>query len=371
MNIANLHTASRSRYRLRTLCWLPVLLAVLLTAACSDTATTTSEVKKKPRPAHLVAINKSKTMTLSTPSTRSGTLLALRQVRIFNQEEGKITSLPYHPGDTFKKGDVLVSMDGSLLRAQLDKAIATRKQAEQDLRRTNSLVKKRLAAEDELARIETTLRVAKAEEQLLRTRMTYTTIKAPFVGTITERLLEPGDIAPRYTHLLTVIDPRSMITRVNVSELLLALLEVGDPASITTDALDKQVFKGTISRIYPSVNPKTRLGTIEVTFDKLPKQAIAGSLCRVTVTPPAHPYLMIPFTALRRDEQGEYVFIINDKQQATKKYVTTGIRHENLIAISSGLEEETAVITKGFLGLKEGKKVTTKLGSKQAPGLPS
>jgi membrane fusion protein (multidrug efflux system) len=371
MRVTHLHPAFPGRYRHQSLLWLPVILAVLLTAACSDTANTTSDVKKKPRPAHLVAINNSKTMTLSTPSTRSGTLLALRQVRVFNQEEGKITSLAYYPGDTFKKGDVLVSMDGSLLRAQLDKAIATRKQAEQDLRRTNSLVKKRLAAEDERARFETTLTVAQAEEQLLRTRLAYTTIRAPFAGTIAERLLEPGDIAPRHTHLLTVIDPRSMITRVHMSELLLSLLKTGDPASITIDALGKQAFNGTISRIYPTVDPQTRLGTIEVSFDKVPPLALAGSLCRVTVTPPARPYLMIPFTALRRDEQGEYVFTINGQQQATKKYVTTGIRHQNLIAINSGLEEGAAVIIKGFLGLKEGKKVSTSVGSKQASRLPS
>ncbi len=369
MKVMSLPTVFLARCRL--LFWLPVILTALLSAACNETNTTSSSEKKKARPAKLVAVDKSRIMNLSTSSTRSGTLLALRQVRIFNQEEGKITSLPKYPGDTFKKDDILVSMDGSLLRAQLDKAIATRKQAEQDLRRTNSLVKKRLAAEDELARIETSLRVAKAEEQLLRTRLAYTTIRAPFAGTISERLLEPGDIAPRHTHLLTIIDPGSMITRVHVSELLLALLKAGDPANITIDALGKQMFKGKITRIYPTVNPKTRLGTIEVSFDKLPPQASAGSLCRVTLMPPARPYLMIPFTALRRDEQGEYVYVIDKKQKATKKYVTTGMRHQNLIAVSSGLKEGTAVITKGFLGIKEGKKVEIELKGKQEAPLPS
>ncbi len=371
MNNRVLQIATLIHNGCRPLLFVPVLLAALFMTACTDTSDSNAKTKKRKPSAHLVAIDKSKSMNLSTPSTRAGTLLALRQVRVFNQEEGKITALPFHPGDKFTKGKLLVSLDGSLLRAQQDKALATRKQAEQDLRRTTSLVKKRLAAEDERARFETELRVAKAEEQLLRTRLAYTTIKAPFDGTVTERLLEPGDIAPRHTHILTIIDPESMITRVHVSELLLARLKTGDPADITIDALGKQVFRGKISRIYPAINPKTRLGTIEVTFDKIPAQAQAGSLCRVRLMPPAQSYLMIPFTALRRDEQGEFVFTINDKQQASKQYVSTGLRHQNLIAVNSGLEADTVIITKGFLGLKEGKKVRSNLKPKQASQTPS
>jgi len=340
-----------------------MVMAVLVLGACNESGKTI-EQKKRSKSAHLVTTYTSQIRPLDTPSTRTGTLQALRKVRIFNQEEGKIISLPYFPGDNFKKDKVLVSIDGSLLRAQLDKARATRKQAEQDLRRTTSLVKKRLAAEDERARIETALTVAQSEEQLLKTRLEYTTIHAPFSGIVSERLIEVGDIAPRHSHLLTIIDHTSLIIRVNVSELLLPLFKIGDPASITIDALGREPFDGTITRIYPTIDSVTRLGTLEVSFKKIPAQARAGFLSRVTLTPPKQSYLLIPFSALRRDQQGEYVFVINNKQQAIKKYITTGIRYQNFTAINTGLAENEAIIIKGFLGLKEGKKVTTTLGKK-------
>ena len=342
---------------------LSMVMAALVLSACNETDKA-NDTKKRPKSAHLVTTYTSQIRPLETPSTRTGTLQALRKVRIFNQEEGKIITLPYYPGDTFKKGKVLVSIDGSLLRAQLDKARATRKQAEQDLRRTTSLVKKRLAAEDERARIGTALTVAQAEEQLLKTRLDYTTIHAPFSGTVSERLIEVGDIAPRHSHLLTIIDHSSLIIRVNVSELLLPLFRIGHPARITIDALGKKSFEGSITRIYPTIDSVTRLGTLEVSFEKIPEQAKAGFLSRVTLTPPKQSYLLIPFSALRRDQQGEYVFVINNKQQAIKKYVTTGIRYQNFTAINDGLSENETIITKGFLGLKEGKKVTTRLGKK-------
>lgn len=341
--------------------WLHLGIVAILLSACHSSPESVDTNKSKKRSAHLVTTYLSQVRPLATPSTRTGTLQALRQVRIFNQEEGKINSLPYYPGDKFKKNSLLVSLDASLLRAELDKAIATRKQAEMDLQRTTSLVRKRLAAENERARIETALTVAQAEEQLLKTRLEYTSIHAPFSGIVSERLIEVGDIAPRYSHLLTIIDQTSLIIRVNVSELLLPFFKIKDPAKITIDALGKQSYIGHISRIYPTIDSVTRLGTLEISFKKIPEKARAGFLSRVTLTPPTQSYMLIPFSALRRDQDGEYVYTIDKESKASKKYVTTGIRYQNFIAINTGLKENEAVITKGFLRLKEGKKVTTTL----------
>lgn len=307
---------------------------------------------KKTR-AQLVEVQDTLLQQLKSYTTRSGTLRALNTVKIFNQEEGQIREVRFYPGDRFRKNSTLVQLDDSLLRAQLDKATASRIQAQQDLDRLNKLVKKRLAAEDERARAATALKVAKAEEALLKTRMAYSVIRAPFDGIVTERKIEPGDIAPRYTHLLTVIDPTSLITRVEVSELLLPSLKTGNEVKIQIDALPGKVLKGRIHRIYPTVNQFTRKGTIEVSLKQVPEGAREGQFCRVTLAPPSGKYLMIPFSALRRDEQGEFVYRV-EQNKVQKVYVHTGIRDGNLIVVLDGLEHGSRVVTKGFLGLRNG-----------------
>jgi len=331
-------------------------IALLIPACSSDEQNSPAKKKQVRRSAHLVATVVATYQEITTRITRTGSLDVRLQVNIFNQEEGRIKQVNLYPGDRFKKNDPLVLLDGSLLKAQLDKAIATRKQAELDLNRTVTLVRKGLAANDAKMRATTTLKVASAEEVLLQTRLNFTIIRAPFAGAVSERLVEVGDIAPRYTHLLTIIDPTSLITRVSVSELLLPLLKKGDQASILIDALDDHPVKGTIKRIYPTINASTRQGEIEISLNKIPPGARAGQLCRVTLNTARKRYLMIPFTALRRDQQGEYVYIIRNKK-AAKKYVQTGLRHQNMISISQGLKENTAVVTKGFLGLIPGKKI--------------
>ena len=101
---------------------------------------------------------------------------ARREVKVYTQEEGRITALPLYEGDKVGKGDVLVRLDDTLIRAQLSRASATRKQAEQDVKRLKELRTRKLVSEDEYTRALTQLDVARADEHVLKTRLGYTKI---------------------------------------------------------------------------------------------------------------------------------------------------------------------------------------------------
>jgi len=279
--------------------------------------------------------------------------------------------LPYYEGDVVKKGDVVVQLDDKLLRSQLARAQATRQQAEQDLKRTKNLFGKRLVSDEELNRAETALHVAKADEAVLATRLSYTTITSPIDGIISARLSEPGNIAERYSHLLTITDPSSLITEVTLSELLINQLTVGHPVQVSIDAIGSHEYQGKVSRIFPNMDPVTRRGTIEVELSPVPQGAHPGQLCRVRLKTNAAERLIIPFSALRRDNQGEYVFAINDASIAQQVPVVSGLRIGEQIEILQGLEDNSQVVTKGFLDFMPGKKVkvvtATTGGNSQSP----
>lgn len=65
---------------------------------------------------------------------------------------------------------------------------------------------------------------------------------------------------------------------------------------------------------------------------------------------------MIPLQALRRDSQGDYVFVIRDNQ-AQRQSIRTGATFDQAIEVLDGLEPGQQVVTKGFLGLTEGAQV--------------
>jgi membrane fusion protein (multidrug efflux system) len=337
--------------------WLLVTLVLLFVTACSQEKTETADKTKKKSRDHLVEAVVVDRAELGVERVRTGTLRARREVEIHNQEEGEIIALPYFEGDRVKKGDVVVRLDDKLLRAQLTRARVTRQQADQDLSRTRNLFKKKLVSDEELNRAETAVEVAKADEEVLATRLSYTNIVAPINGIVSARLSEPGNIAERYTHILTISDPTSLVTEVTLSELLISQLSVGHPAEVSVDALGDKTFQGKVSRIFPNLDPVTRRGTVEVELHPVPQGARPGQLCRVKLKTLAAERLMIPFSAVRRDQKGEYVFIIDAEGKAQRVTVVGGLRIGEQVEILKGLTPGQQVITKGFLDLSPGKQV--------------
>ena len=330
-----------------------LLMLVAGPVLAADALAATPAKKAKPQLVQVIEVQAADTRI---SNERTGTLGYNRQVRIYNQEEGRIAALPWYEGDRVAADAELVRLDDALLQAELDRAKAQVRQAQLDLQRISDLVAKKAASRDELARARTALEVAQADASLQQTRLGYTRIAAPFDGLVTERLLEPGDVAPRHTHLLTLADPQSLVIETRASDLLLPHLRRDDPVSVRIDALGRDEYTGRILRIHPLIDPVTRLGVVEVLLDPVPAGARAGQFARITLTSAAVPRLMVPFTALRRDRDGEYVFLMQSGK-ARRVAVRSGLRLSDRIELLSGVEAGQQVIYRGFLGLTDGKAV--------------
>jgi RND family efflux transporter MFP subunit len=307
---------------------------------------------------HLVTQFTAKAEPVSSLHERPGSLRHRRLVRIYAQEEGRITELSLFEGDPVASGQLLVRLEDDLLGAELDKAAATRDQSRLDLERLEGLREKRAASEDEVAKARTALAVAEAEERLLDTRLAFTRIRAPFSGIITERLVEPGDFVTKNSHLLTISDPESLVAEVYASELIIPFLRQGDPVELRIDALGHARISGKILRIHPTLARGSRQGIVEIDLDPIPEGARAGQFVRAKLTSTAVERLLVPFRALRRDRDGELLWVIDGDGKVRRRGVRTGVRIADRIEILEGLETGERIVTRGFLGLSEGTVVT-------------
>ena len=331
-------------------------LSLLLLSGCDLFSTAQETKKQKSSPPHRVEVSSIKNIPLSHSTERTGTLIARGRVKIFNQEEGRIDYLRAYEGDSVAAGDLLIRLDDRLLRSQLAKAVAIRKKAESDQKRTKVLQQKNISSLEKRMQVETDLKIAQAEEAIIQTRVGYTQIHAPFTGVITKRWVDPGDIAPRHTHLLTLIDPKSLYTEITVSELLLPHFKVGDAAQVRIDALGRGFFPGKIVRIHPTIDNRTRQGVVEVQLVEIPQGTAAGQLCRVTLNTPIVNRQVVLFAALQSGREGEYVYVVEDGV-ARQRNIVTGLRFGHSVEILKGVVEGALVVIRGFLGLTEGKKV--------------
>jgi RND family efflux transporter MFP subunit len=175
-------------------------------------------------------------------------------------------------------------------------------------------------------------------------------------------------VVPRHTHILTLSDPSSLVTELPVSELLLAHLDLNDPAEVRIDALGNRRFQGRILRIHPDVDPATRMGLVEVVLDPVPAGARAGQFARVTLRSAEVARMLVPFAAVQRDRSEEFVYRFDPAQrQVERQAVRSGLRIADRVEILDGLEPGQWLVTKGFLGLQPGKPVNP-VNLRAAPG---
>ena len=328
-------------------------LAALFISAC-DKNTAGNHAARKSKE-HIVEVSEAQILPVTSKITAIGTLEAGRKVRLYNEVSSIITYLPMHEGDAVAEHTIVIGLDDEQIEAELDKATAQRKQAKLDYERLQKL-KSQLASDEEVARARTAYDVAIADEKLARTRLEKTTIKAPFDGVISERLFEPGDVVPLHSHILTIIDPESLHTTVHISEHWIPLLQQGDKVEISIDALSDSAHPGQIKRIFPTIDPETRKGTVEIEFLPIPFGARAGQLARVKLQTHPAKRLVVPARALHHDARGAYLYVVRDNK-TSKTYVDKGQQYGEVIDIAGGLGDGDAVVVKGFIGLRDGKKV--------------
>ena len=309
------------------------------------------------RPAHAVEIAIVQKQSISIKRTLTGTLEAPRTVHVHSEQTGRIVELPYFEGDKFKQKAVLARLDDAVLRAELAKVVALRKQAEIDMKRLQKLASSNLSSQDLLAKATTALELAEAEELLQRTLLARTVIRAPFAGVISERLMEPGDIVAQNEHLLTLFDPDYMTAAVQVPEQLHSRVAIGDAVEVRIDSLGDRSFSARILRIHPRVDPQTRQGTIEIHLDPVPRNARPGQLCRVTLQTAETPRRLIALNALQFDGRGSFVYRLEQDSTVLRVGVTIGLQFGDRIEIIDGVADGDQIVSRGFLGLKSGKTV--------------
>lgn len=340
--------------------FLILFITLFSLSACDSDENSPS--KRKPTTEHRVETINASIQAVSHQQILSGTLEATTSMRLHNDEAGQITHIHYHEGDEVNQGDLLISLDNRIIKAELDKAIAQHQQARIDHQRIKKLLPKKLASEGEVARSLTSLHIAKADHELQQLRLDRSKITAPFDGVVSQRNNEPGDAVSARSHILSVIQADKLLVKVKVSTQWLTLINKGDMMQLSIDALGDEKINAKVERIHPALDASTRKGTVELTLETNSVQTRAGQLARVYFQSPPSQRLVIPAHAIHHDINGAYAYIINkesdDKTIVKKQYLIKGLQFSEWTEINSGIELNDEVIIKGFLGLRDDKSVS-------------
>ncbi|MBX6315980.1 MAG: efflux RND transporter periplasmic adaptor subunit [Isosphaeraceae bacterium] len=216
-------------------------------------------------------------------------------------------------------------------------------------------------AKADLADAEATVRVSEARLARARVVAGYAQIVAPFDGVIAHRYFFPGDFIRSAAEgaevpLLTVLRTDKMRVVVQVPDRDVPLLDVGDPATMTVDALKGRSFRGAVARLARSEDPSTRSMRVEIDLPNPDGLLCAGMYGRVTIelSPPTQ-HLTIPAACLvgQSDPSGPSVYVVREGR-AYRKSITVGDDDGIRIEVLSGLDADEEVVLRPGGSLTDG-----------------
>ncbi len=306
---------------------------------------------KRAREALLVSTTSLGPATIERFYQTSGTLQALREAEIVALQLGIIKSISVEEGDTVRKGDALLKLDGRELTLQSSAAELQLGNLRQELERLEQ-ARGGVISKEEIDKQRYAVEEARAAAKLSKHQAKQTLVRAPFEGTIVERMVDEGNLATTSTPLFKVADLSSLELELHVPEKDAAT--VSDDAVVEIELVDGSTATATIARRAPVVDPMTGTVKFTVRATEFPAAAKPGAFARAKVlvaSRKATPSL--PRTAVFEVEGKPHVYVIHDGK-AKRTPVRPGLEGDERVEILEGLTAADVVVEGGAAGITEG-----------------
>jgi RND family efflux transporter MFP subunit len=294
-----------------------------------------------------------------------GNVRAAQTSQVSSQMMGTIIEIRSHEGDRVQNGQVLAIIDDAQPRSAADQATAALAVAEKEvsaadsdlilaqttLQRYQQLYDKKSVSPQEFDEIKARFQSTEARRDMARAGQTqasavltqaqnslsYTRIRAPFSGIVTEKKADAGTLASPGMPLFTLEDTRSFRLEVTVDESDIRLVHVGQIGPVTIDALGNIQLPGKIMQIVPAADTASRsfLVKVELPADTRLRSGLFG---RARFPRGERPALLIPPTALVARGQLQGVYVLDSNQIAGLRYITIGKTTGEQVEVLAGLQ---------------------------------
>jgi len=342
------------------LVWPGAALLALSLAACSgdEPAKSTEDESKDESPAIPVEIARPSRGDIYATYTGTAPIEAYQDANVIAKVGGELIEIRVEEGDDVRIGQVLARLDGDRLRLEVARIEADLQKLRRDHQRNIDLKDKSLISAGDFEKIQFEMEALEAAYKLAMLELSYTEIKAPIDGVISERFVKTGNTLEANTPLFQITSLEPLVSYVHVPEREYRRLEPGQPANIAVDALSAEVFTGTIARVSPVVDPDTGTFKITVEVSDPSRRLKPGMFGRVTIVHDKHENaLRIPRNAIIEDDGAMVVFVV-ENGEAKRRNLRLGYSENGMVEVVDGLNDDEIFVVVGQTGLKDGSRVS-------------
>lgn len=316
-------------------------------------------------PPQVVSVAKAESATWTPYIEATGYTQAINGVQVTPQTSGQVVAIHFKSGQLVTKGQVLVSLDPRVAKAQLDNAVAAVKLAEIDYKRQSRLYKQNAVSQSTLDGAIATLQEDRAQVAQFKTQLAYKTIRAPFSGRIGVRVINIGQYLQPGDNIASLQSLSPIYLNFTIPEQQISQLYLGQTVQLTVGTFPGVKFSGKITALDSNVSSDTRGLMVQATLpNNDPKHLLFPGMFSIVhvLLPQQNHVVVVPQQAINYTLYGDSVFTVQtrkDKKGKTETYakltyVKTGTVRGKMVQVTSGLKVGEKIVTEGLVKLQDG-----------------
>ncbi len=295
-----------------------------------------------------------------------GTVETSNDIMISAEVSGKVISYNVKEGDQVKKGQTIVKIDDSKLQQEKVRLEAITSQAKENYERLKKVYDEDgIGSEIDYLNAKYSYEQSNSALESIKIDLTNTNIKAPFNGTIEDKMINVGEMVSLGMPVVRIIGSDDYIISAGVPARYSDVVRTGDDVNIWFDTQVSDTLTGTISFAGSSINPQNRTFRIEVELPKKINQYKVDLIANMRLkTNQQEGVVVISEEFIYSKDNGYVVYILtqdeNGNNVAKERKVDLGLSYKTEVIIDSGLEIGDRLITLGSAFLDDGMRVTPK-----------
>ncbi len=338
---------------------LPVLCGMLVLSACkgggpAPEAQAKNGAEAKAADAVPVEAVAATRRAVAASYTGTTTLEPRAESQVVAKTSGVALAVMVEEGQQVRAGQALVRLDPDRARLAVAQAEAQMRKLENNYHRARQLVDQQMISANDVDQIKFDLENARAQYNLTKLELSYTTVVAPISGVIASRSIKTGNFVQINTPIFRIVDNSKLEATLNVPERELATLKAGLPVLLQADALPGKTFEGVVDRVASVVDAGS--GTFRVVCAFADKTLQPGMFSRIRIDYDQRAdALVVPRIALL-DDGDPAVFVVRDGK-AARVPVKLGYADGEWLEVREGLKAGDRVVTAGKVALRDGSAV--------------
>jgi len=300
-----------------------------------------------------VEVTAAETRTLRSVVEAVGSTRAAQAIDVVPLASGRISALPFEPGQEVQAGAVLVAPDDTMSRAALREARARLRQAELALERARKLRANRNIAQSTVDEATAAAETAQAQVEAAEKELADRTVRAPFTGTVGMRNVDLGAFVATGTVVTTLDDLSRVEVEFSVPETAFGAVRTGQKIVARAAAYPGRTFEGSVTGIDSRIATGSRAFKIRAAIPNADRALPAGMFLFVEVELAEREALMVPEEALQASAAGSFLFVVEDGR-AVRQNVEVGQRQGGLAEITAGVSAGEKVVISGLQRLRDG-----------------